>query len=212
MGPPAPRGPARGPANTQQLQELEKKVLAFVQDQIQRHSKTPCSAQVCNCADSIARELGMGSFKSTKTWYDKFVSRHLDAARSSATASTRDRKEQQATGTPAESRGAPSSKAAGMQDHVRVGAAAGSQAGSGWMQAAPSAAPLQVTSTSSGFGRKSGGSGAEHASRCNAAAGSQVQLVHPFICTAWNRVDRKGAGRQAQPFASCVLCDRNMIA
>ena len=171
-------------------------MLAFVQDQIRKHSKAPCSAQVCNCADSIARELGMGSFKSTKTWYDKFVSRHLDAARSSAIASTRDRKEQQATGTPDKSRGAPSSKAAGMSDHVRVGAAAVSQAGSGWMQAAPGAVPLQVTSISSGLARKSGGSGAELATRCDSAAGSQVQLVHPFICTAWNRVDRKGAGHR----------------
>ena len=73
MHPPA----GRRSENSLQLQELEKRVHEFVQEQ----AKTPCSAQVCKRADEIAVQLGMTSFKSSVAWYNKFLKRYANRER-----------------------------------------------------------------------------------------------------------------------------------
>jgi len=94
MHPPA----SRRSESSQQLQELEKRVHEFVQEQAQ----LPCSAKVCRRADEIALELGMNSFKSNMAWYTKFIKRHTGNSKSSAPKNGKDRGQaKQSEGRPA---------------------------------------------------------------------------------------------------------------
>jgi len=94
MHPPA----SRRSESFQQLQELEKRVHEFVQEQAQ----LPCSAKVCRRADEVALELGMNSFKSNMAWYTKFIKRHTGNSKSSAPKNGKDRGQaKQSEGRPA---------------------------------------------------------------------------------------------------------------